>query len=145
MNAMQSIALVANAQLRFLMIDVARELRARHGSRVHLYCADVQEKAFYHNQNSDGVFDSIDVYEPLLRYPVPPVTDAAAELATARAYEARLGRTYNSLAVANRHLGRGYSPAGYYHPRSRWSQEIERCPDGECLQSLFRILGPRGS
>ena len=40
-----------------------------------------------------------------------------------------LGRTYNSLAVANRHLGRGYALAGFYHPRSRHSEgsAISRC------------------
>lgn len=123
MNALRSIALVANAQLRFLMVDVARELRARHGSRIHLYCGDAQEKAFYQNLNSENVFDNIEIYEPLLRYPVPPVSDAAAEIATARTYEARLGRTYNFIAVANRHLGRGYALAGNYHPRSRWSEQ----------------------
>lgn len=122
MSALDRIALVGNAQTRFLMIDVARELKRRHGSRIHLYCGAAQQRAFYTAENSDGVFDSIDPYEPLLENALQPVVDPDGEIATARAYEARLGRTYNSLAVGNRHLGRGYALGGFYHARSRHSE-----------------------
>jgi hypothetical protein len=36
--------------------------------------------------------------------------------------EARLGVTFNQLAVSNRHLGRGYALGGFGHPRSRISE-----------------------
>jgi capsule polysaccharide modification protein KpsS len=39
--------------------------------------------------------------------------------------EDSLPRTYNSVAVGNRHLGRGYALAGFYHPRSRYSEETD--------------------
>jgi len=123
MNALKSIALVANAQIRFLMMDIARELRSRHGSEIHLYCATEQEKSFYDAENVDKAFHSVSLCEPLLENALQPVADPAAEIAAARANEARLGRTYSTLAVANRHLGRGYAMAGFYHPRSRHSEE----------------------
>jgi hypothetical protein len=120
--ALRSVALIANAQTRFLMVDLAREIQRRHGSQIHLYCANVQERAFYVSQNTDNVFDSINLYEPLHDAALRSVSDPHAEIETARAYETRLGRSYNSLAVGNRHLGRGYALAGYYHPRSRHSE-----------------------
>jgi hypothetical protein len=122
-SVFETIALVANAQIRFFMIDIARELKARHGSRIHLYCADFQERAFYESQNTDKVFDTISLYESILDHAIKPVVDPNREIVTGRAIEARLGRSYNTIAVANRHLGRGYALLGFYHPRSRYSEQ----------------------
>jgi hypothetical protein len=44
-------------------------------------------------------------------------------LRQARTYEQRLGRTINQFAIRDRHLGRGYAPGGFLHPRSRMSEE----------------------
>ena len=91
MSPLRSIALVANAQVRFLMMDIARELRARHGSDIHLYCATAQERSFYDAHNADKAFHSVGLYEPLLDNALRPVADPDAEIAAARANEARLG------------------------------------------------------
>ena len=43
-------------------------------------------------------------------------------IAQARRWESLIGRTYNELAMTDRHLGRGFALAGFYHPRSRISE-----------------------
>lgn len=121
MSAFDRIALLANAQIRHIMMDVARELQRRHGSVVHLYCWTRQEVSFYEKENADGAFASVNLTPALHNLALEPVDDPAAEVERARERERRLGRTYAALAVANRHLGRGYALGGFHHPRSRFS------------------------
>ena len=123
MTALASIGLIPNAQTRYMIVDIVRELRRRHRSEIHVYCANEQEKAFYASLATDGIFTSIGLIESLLDAALEPVVDPEAEIATARANEALLGRTYGSLVVGNRHLGRGYALAGNHHPRSRHSEQ----------------------
>ncbi len=47
-----SIGLIGNAQVRYLMMDVARQLRRKHNAVIHLYCVGPQ---FYKRENIDGV------------------------------------------------------------------------------------------
>lgn len=124
-QAISSVALFSNAQTRFFMLDVVREIKRRTSCRVHLYCSTVQELEFYKEQNIDGVLDTVQIGNILLRELDEPVVDPNAEIAKACYYEALIGRTYNSLAVANRHLGRGYALAGYFHPRSVFSENSD--------------------
>ena len=51
-----------------------------------------------------------------------PVADPEVAIAKARAHEEETGYTINTLAISNRHLGRGYSLGGFYFPRSRYSE-----------------------
>ena len=117
-----SIALVASSELRFFMLEVARLLKQRHGSVFHLYCSGPQEVSFYKEHNRDGLLASINDADVLLPSALHTGLDEAEVVARARTFEARIGCTYNMLAVANRHLGRGYALGGFYHPRSRVSQ-----------------------
>ena len=123
MKTFNSIALLANAQVRYLMLDIARELKARHGSEIHLYCWTPQEVQFYQKENRDQFAASINLAPTLHNLALEPVPDPDMEFANARRIEKEIGRTYNSLAVANRHLGRGYALGGFYHPRSRHSAQ----------------------
>ncbi len=122
MTALASIGLIPNAQTRHLIVDIVRELRRRHGSEIHVYCANEQERSFYASLATDGIFTSIGLIKSLVDGALAPVANLESEIATARAYEARLGRTYGSLVVGNRHLGRGYALGGNHHPRSRHSE-----------------------
>lgn len=107
------------------MTDIARQLRERYGSTIHLYCTTEQNRRHYEAENKDGVFASITGGMVLANLTRGPGGDPAALYAKARAYEERMGRTYNSLAVGNRHLGRGYAVAGNRHPRSRMFTESD--------------------
>ncbi|MDP6351522.1 MAG: hypothetical protein QF926_02120 [Alphaproteobacteria bacterium] len=117
------IAMVANAEIRYFLIDLARLLKDRHGSRIHLYCNTDQDVRFYRDRDPDGVFASIERARRIVDPVEEPTAEADADLAKARYYEQLLGLTYNTLAVGNRHFGRGYALAGFYHPRSRYSEQ----------------------
>lgn len=96
-------------------------LKASHGSRIHMYCHGPQEMAFFRERGGD-LFDSITDSDIFLPATTAPVADPAAELEQARRYEAKLGTTYAQLAMANRHLGRGYALGGFHFPRSSYSE-----------------------
>ncbi len=122
-SALSIIGIVADAETRFVLLDLIRLLRQRHHSTIHLYCNSAQEVEFYTHKNKDGLFASITNASILLRAAHETVADEAEVIATARSYEHKLGCTYNTLAVANRHLGRGYALGGFYHARSRHSEK----------------------
>ncbi|MCH8807212.1 MAG: hypothetical protein IH986_14160 [Planctomycetes bacterium] len=121
---LSSVGLVARAELRYVMIELARRLKERHGSRVHLYCNDPQQVAFYEKEGA-GILATVTDAGILSRAARESGLDAAAVIAKARKYEGEIGCTYNTLALGNRHLGRGYALAGFYHPRSRLSEETD--------------------
>ncbi|MEX2649736.1 MAG: hypothetical protein WD673_12065 [Alphaproteobacteria bacterium] len=109
-------------ELRWVLVGLAARLKQRHGSQVHLYCPTAEDVAFHRGKDREGVFASIgSARRPEQALPVGGV-DEAAEARSARAWEDRLGVTINRLAMANRHLGRGYALAGPGHPRSRPSE-----------------------
>lgn len=125
MSPFTSVAFVARSEIRFLMLAMIRELKNRHGSRIHLFCFGPQEVAFYEEQNADGLFESIDDAEVLLSSTKAENLDEAEVIERGRTIEKALPRNYNSIVVGNRHLGRGYALGGFFHPRSRYSEETD--------------------
>ncbi len=121
---LKNIAYYANAQTRFLLMDVMRRLKDRHGSNIHLYCNTTQDLDFYTSYNRENLFASMNIGDQLLRV-ARDVVDACedAAIAEAKAWERKIGCGYNFLSVANRHLGRGYALGGAGHPRSRISED----------------------
>lgn len=120
-KTMRSIALLPGSELRYFMSDVGRELKARFGSKIHLYCSNSDQLPFYQSINSDGAFDTvscIDLLDPVSR---SEQSDQFV-IGTARQFERRLGTTYNLISISNRHFGRGYALGGFRHPRSRQSE-----------------------
>lgn len=121
-EALKSVAIHPVPDIRFLMVALARLLKARHGSRIHLYCTSRDQVRFYEGINGDGLFDSVNDAGLHLREAWRTAPDEARETAAARTRERRYGTTFNRLALANRHFGRGYALAGFYHPRSRLAE-----------------------
>jgi hypothetical protein len=116
------IALAARSQSRLFMAALARDLKVRFGAELHLYCFGSQELSHYQNLNKDGLFTTISDSNIVLRRCFDTDLDEAAVINRAQEMERRLGVTINRLIVPDRHFGRGYSLAGYYHPRSRYSE-----------------------
>lgn len=119
-SSFESVALVLNSYLGPFMMELAAILKERHASTIHLYCKTDILVDQYSMAPHDKLFASVTnfmCFPPALR---EIDLDEAAELATARDWEQRLGLTYNALAVANRHVGLGYALGGYRHPRSRY-------------------------
>ena len=113
----------AHSQYRGLLVGVARRLRSDLNVAVNLYCANAQEVAHYTRIDPDGgLFASIMADNHLYPAAAKPVTDSAAVIDEARGNEAWLGLPINTLALADRHLGRGYALGGFNHPRSRRSE-----------------------
>ena len=120
-NPLLIIALVANSQIRYLQIALARRLKERQHSQIHLYCKTAQEIEFYREFNEEGLFSSITNAAVLNQAVLERNLNRAEVITKARSYEKKIGCTYNVLAMANRHMGPGYALGGYYHPRSRQS------------------------
>ncbi len=118
---LESIGLAMSPATRFFLIALADLLKRRHGCRIHLYCSTSQEAAYYNGINQGQTFDSIQNSEALYR----TKTDLRPEeiVQEARRWERILGCTFNTLAVGDRHFGRGFALAGPGHPRSRLSEE----------------------
>src|SRR5262249_45214492 len=117
-----AVGLVMSPAARFFLMALARELKQRWDCQIHLYCSTAQDVVYYTRANADGTFASITNSEAGYRA-LPDDVPAAAELSVqAREGERRLGCTFNTLAVSDRHFGRGYALGGPGHPRSRMSE-----------------------
>jgi len=118
-----TVFMLAHSQYRGLLVGIAKRLRSELDARIHLYCATAQEVVHYQNiEPVDGLFASISAANDLYRICAEPVSDAEAVAEKARANEAWLGTTINTIVLSDRHLGRGYALGGFRHPRSRISE-----------------------
>lgn len=134
---LRNVALLAQSERRFMLVDLARLIKERNGSHVHLYCGTNDKAAFYRDHDDGSVFDTITVHRRLMdrgdRRP-----DESAVIAQARRFEDTIGCTYNSIAVSDRHYGRGYSLLGSGHARSRFSEDSSYA---DMLHALNQDLG----
>ena len=122
-HVFQSVAFQPRKDFRQFWYQLAKLLRARHGSKIHLYASTPEEARYYRQLDTDGVFDSVTVgYSVLLHAAGQQNLDESEVFARARSIEARIGTTFNAIAATDRHLGRGYSPGGYYYARSELSE-----------------------
>lgn len=118
----RSVAIVLNSYFGTFMIALAAIVKERHDSKIHLYVKSDILVNQYRGGSHAHLFESVNnfmVLRPSLR---DVGLDEQMELQMARAWEDRLGFSYNTLAVANRHVGRGYALGGFYHPRSGYSK-----------------------
>ena len=117
-----SVILVAHAQFRGVYTELVRRLRNELDVSVHLYTSTAQQTAFYKRNHAD-LFASITTANTLYTACHEHIENEAAVIAEAKRNEAELSATINELAVSDRHLGRGFSPGGYRHPRSYISEQ----------------------
>lgn len=117
----RSVAVVLNTYFGPFMTELTRILRERHGSEVHLYCkSDVQAESFRNGEHG-SLFASIGNQQQFMPALRDVDLDLDEEVRRARQREDRIGMTYGTLAVANRHVGRGYALGGFYHPDSEYA------------------------
>ena len=110
----------AHSEYRGLQFAIAEQFAKKYNSSITIYCATEQEKSYW-VRNAGHIAD-IAVSSALYETARLPVDDVASLMARARRYEAEFDLTTNSLAVSDRHLGRGYSLGGFKHPRSQISE-----------------------
>ena len=116
------IFVLPSSATRFVHLDMFRLLKTNHQSEIHLYCSTSQDLQFYETYRESGIIDSVNQVCTLYQNIAAKDLNEEAVLARAKTHEARLGCTYNHLAVSDRHLGRGYALGGIGHPRSRYSE-----------------------
>lgn len=116
------IVLLAHSQYRFLQLALARRLRSRFGAELFLYCQTKEDASFWRQHNDDATFSEIIREQSLYDVARQPVSDPEAVFRRGRALERWLGTTINELVMTDRHLGRGFSLAGFNHPRSHISE-----------------------
>ena len=119
------VALTAQSHRRSFLVALARLLRERHGSIVHLYCGSPEEVVYYEDRNGDRVFATITDASLLYVAISETPDDEAIELEQARKFELLTGSTYNLFSLSDRHLGRGFMLGGFRHPRSRYSESTD--------------------
>ena len=120
----ENIFLCAYSEYRSVYAELARKLKESRHARIHLYVNTAQDAAYYRDRYTD-LFDTITEANSLYATSRLPVSDTARVISRARMYEDALGITINQLAVRDRHLGRGFAPGGYRHPRSRISEKSD--------------------
>lgn len=126
MNKIENIAICARSEIRFFVLDVAKEIKARKSTRLHFYCSGAQEFEFYTKLNSkDQIFDSITDSRTILSRAFDEGLNWDDVMERAERLEALTGITINRMIVPDRHFGRGYVLGGYNHPRSRYSEEVD--------------------
>ena len=129
-----NVAIIARSAYRYFIFEFAEELQNRHGSNVHLYCNSEIERNYYEDEDRDRpTFASINLLVSEVPEEIPKIVDREAVYSKARENEIRLDQNYSMFMVANRHLGRGYAPGGYHHPRSTLSESTSR-PSSTNLQ-----------
>lgn len=120
--ALRSVGIVLNAYFGPFMVELAALLKAEENSDIHLYCLTDVVARSYRDGPHAHLFASINHYMRFMPALRDVVSAPEAELARARQWENRLGLTFNTLAVANRHVGRGYALGGFYHPDSEYAK-----------------------
>lgn len=113
--------IIAHSEYRGVYVGIAQKLREEMNSQLDLYVSTPQEEAFY-RRTYPKLFDTVTVARALYVACTDPVDDPATVVEQARKFEALFSTTINELAVSDRHLGRGFAPGGFRHPRSRISE-----------------------
>lgn len=105
------------------LVEMARQLKQAHGSEIHLYCTSDADGAHFRRNAEEGLFASVTVFNVV--HETQPVADDDAQnvIDRARELERETGVTINRLAVANRHLGKGFALGGPHHPKSVVSED----------------------
>ena len=109
------IAIVDQAVRSGFHADLARHLKKTRGARIHLYSPSEASRANQEKRFGD-VYDSFNVIDRI--DPAQAPDNPKAVLARAAYYEDRYGIPFGWFRIADRGVGLGFSPGGFYHPRS---------------------------
>lgn len=123
-GALRRVLIVPEPMLRHFYNRLARLLKDRYGSEIHIASANKVVGKWYRDLPGAGsLFASVSDVVNLNNALVAPLDSSSRPtfLADARAAEQATGRTLNWFAVGNRHLGRGYVMGATRHPRSRFT------------------------
>tara|TARA_B100000676_G_scaffold258383_1_gene266775 strand:- start:40 stop:1632 length:1593 start_codon:yes stop_codon:yes gene_type:complete len=113
---LRSVAIQLNGLDSQLSLLIAQILSEEYGSRIHLYTRTERERRGIERVVASilppGIIETIAVTRQIDTGLTDVVADEPAVVAAARAWEARLGETFNELLLDHRQLSRGYIPGG---------------------------------
>lgn len=126
-SKLKSVALMCTGYNWELLKQICERLKNSYGTQIHLYAISDENIEFYKKSAPANLISSYTRATKIRDYCTRAValSDRPAIIDRARINEKKLGTTYNQLAVANRHLGRGFALAGFYHPRSIQSEDSD--------------------
>jgi len=99
-----------------MFTSLARVLKGRHGSRIHLYVRGRVEEDVYRKNNTGGLWDTVtnsSVHIPAIQ---EEGLDEDEVIARARRMEDLIGEPINRLALANRQMGHAFAAGAWRHP-----------------------------
>ncbi len=116
-----------------MFTSLARLLKERHGSRIHLYVRSRVEETAYRKNNSDGLWDTVtnsSVYIPALQKEALDETEVTAR---ARRMEELVGEPINRLVLPNRQMGHAFAAGAWRHPVAPY---VVRASNTQLLHAL---------
>jgi len=121
MIGLHSVGIIMRPWLRYFLIDMAKKFKENHGVKVHAYCLTKGEKKFYDQENTEGVFETVNYCGMLYDEAARSDLDHDEVLQKARDFEKMSGATMNSVAMPDKHFGRPYVLGGPLFPKSNIS------------------------
>ncbi len=115
-NIFENIGMEIQPAQAAMFTSLARLLKERHGSRIHLYVRGRVEEDAYRKNNSDGLWDTVtndNVHIPALQ---KEGLEEREVIAQARRMEGLIGEPINRLALANRQMGHAFAVGAWRHP-----------------------------
>ncbi len=116
-----------------MFTSLARLLKERHGSRIHLYVRDRVEENAYRKNNKDGFWESVTNGSVHISAIQEDGLDDEEVIARARCMEELVGEPINRLALPNRQMGHAFAAGAWRHPVAPY---VARATNTQLLHAL---------
>lgn len=118
----KSVAIILSSPFWFLQLQLCRELKTRFGCSITIYVDNAYNVKYVADTLEKEFYDHV-VVRNHRALPYKETIDEAAVFSASKAWEKRLGCTYNEIIMGDRLLGRGFSLGGYNHTRAALSEK----------------------
>ena len=116
-----------------MFASLARLLKERHGSRIHLYVRGRVEEAAYRKNNTDGFWESVTNGSVHIRALQEEGLDEKEVTARARRMEDLVDEPINRLALSSRQMGHAFAAGAWRHPVAPF---VARASNTQLLHAL---------
>jgi len=136
-NIFENVGMEIQAAQVSLMVPLARLLKDRHGTKLHLYVRSRVEEETFRRKNTDGLWDSVTNDSIHLQALQAGGLIEEEVIARARYVEELTGEPINRLALATRQTGHPFSPGAWRHPNSPFA---ERASNLQLLHAITESI-----
>jgi hypothetical protein len=99
-----------------MFTSLARMLKERHGSQIHLYVRSRVEEDAYRKNNTDCLWDTVTNGSVHIRALQEEALDDKEVISRARRVEKLVGEPINRLALPSRQMGHAFAAGAWRHP-----------------------------